>query len=324
MAKRTVYSYKIELIRSSREAALAAIQIYNNPLIAFKTESFIVLMIIAWTYLLHAYYRANNVEYRYYKMGPTRRRFDKVNGRYKYWELTRCLNEPTCPLDRDTKNNLHFLIGLRNQIEHTRAIELDTYLSGRYQACVLNYNHYLKTWFGEKYGLDEYVSYSLQFFKMSFQQAQAMAEYEARTPNSIKSYIAQFDDNLSNDELNSDRYSYRILFKKKLTGKREQADTVIEFVGSESELAEDIPKEHWVQKEVEKPKYLPSRVVKIAHEKGFTNFKMHHHTILWKKEDAKNPAKGYGTVVGTTWYWYERWVDLVLTYLAKTYPNVQN
>ena len=35
---------------------LSAVQIYNNPLIGFKTESFIVLSLIAWTYLLHAYY----------------------------------------------------------------------------------------------------------------------------------------------------------------------------------------------------------------------------------------------------------------------------
>ncbi|HAT9142573.1 TPA: DUF3644 domain-containing protein, partial [Legionella pneumophila subsp. pneumophila] len=55
--KRSVFSIKNELIKKSQEAALAAIQLYNNPLITFKSESFIVLMNIAWTYLLHAYFR---------------------------------------------------------------------------------------------------------------------------------------------------------------------------------------------------------------------------------------------------------------------------
>ncbi|HAT8441665.1 TPA: DUF3644 domain-containing protein, partial [Legionella pneumophila] len=50
--KRSVFSIKNELIKKSQEAALAAIQLYNNPLITFKSESFIVLMNIAWTYLL--------------------------------------------------------------------------------------------------------------------------------------------------------------------------------------------------------------------------------------------------------------------------------
>ncbi|CZK13457.1 Protein of uncharacterised function (DUF3644) [Legionella pneumophila] len=63
--KRSVFSIKNELIKKSQEAALAAIQLYNNPLITFKSESFIVLMNIAWTYLLHAYFRKNNIEYRY-------------------------------------------------------------------------------------------------------------------------------------------------------------------------------------------------------------------------------------------------------------------
>jgi hypothetical protein len=33
---------KIDLIMKSREAMLSAVQVYNNPLILFKTESFIV------------------------------------------------------------------------------------------------------------------------------------------------------------------------------------------------------------------------------------------------------------------------------------------
>ncbi|MBI4181289.1 MAG: DUF3644 domain-containing protein [Chloroflexi bacterium] len=324
--RRTIYSHKLELIRSSGEAALAAIQIYNNPLITFKTENFIVLMIIAWTYLLHAYYRAKRIEYRYYEMSQNKKRrtFVRLDGQYKYWELSRCLNVEACPLDKDTKNNLLFLVGLRNQIEHSRAIELDTYLSGRYQACALNYNHYLKTLFGSKYELDEYLTYSIQFAEISDQQASVIAESEARIPLSIRSYITQFDEFLSNEEFSSDRYSYRILFIKKLTGKRGQADRVIEYVDPDSDLAKNIAKEYWVQKEVEKPKYIPSQVINIAREAGFTSFGMHQHTQLWKNEDAKNPAKGYGVLVANKqWYWHQRWVDFVLERLRTTDPETR-
>lgn len=54
---RRIFSVTRELLAKSREAALAAVQIFNNPQITFKSEVFIVLMNIAWTYLLHAYYR---------------------------------------------------------------------------------------------------------------------------------------------------------------------------------------------------------------------------------------------------------------------------
>lgn len=55
---RSVKSKKDELIKKSREAIMAAIQIYNNPQITFKSETFITFSIIAWTYPLSR--RANS------------------------------------------------------------------------------------------------------------------------------------------------------------------------------------------------------------------------------------------------------------------------
>ena len=117
---------KLELLRKSREAALNAVQTFNNPLTTFKAETFIVLMVIAWTYLLHAYYRREGVEYRYYERRPKRRKFNRTKtGAYKYWELGKCLGVSACPLDDPTKSNLHFLIGLRNEIEHHQSVGSD-------------------------------------------------------------------------------------------------------------------------------------------------------------------------------------------------------
>lgn len=39
---------------------------------------------------------------------------------------------------------------------------------------------------------------------------------------------------------------------------------------------------------------------------------MDSHTKLWKKLDARKPAKGYGAVaVGKTWCWYDTWLNRV-------------
>ena len=57
MARTRSPSVKKGLLQKSREAALNGVQSFNNPLTFFKTETFIVLMVIAWTYLLHAHYR---------------------------------------------------------------------------------------------------------------------------------------------------------------------------------------------------------------------------------------------------------------------------
>ncbi len=58
---RKISSIRKELIQKSKESMLTAVQIFNNPNIQFKSESFIVLAIIAWTYLLHAHCRAKRL-----------------------------------------------------------------------------------------------------------------------------------------------------------------------------------------------------------------------------------------------------------------------
>jgi hypothetical protein len=60
---RTVGSVSNELIKKSREAALAAVQVFNNPAITFKSEIFVVMMVISWTYLLHAHFRKQGIEF---------------------------------------------------------------------------------------------------------------------------------------------------------------------------------------------------------------------------------------------------------------------
>ena len=71
MTKKRRPRIKTQLLEKSREAALNAVQTYNNPLTTFKSESFIVLMNIAWMYLLHSYYHSEGVEYRYYEKGTS-------------------------------------------------------------------------------------------------------------------------------------------------------------------------------------------------------------------------------------------------------------
>ena len=106
---RRIGSIRTELITKSREAMLTAVQIFNNPSIQFKSESFIVLAIIAWTYMLHAYYRTKGIDYRYYMDRGKRKKYDRTkNGAFKFWELARCLNDHQSPIDKVTKTNLFF------------------------------------------------------------------------------------------------------------------------------------------------------------------------------------------------------------------------
>jgi hypothetical protein len=316
--KRTIFSEKRDLIFKAREAMLSAVQIYNNPLITFKTESFIVLSMIAWTYLLHAYYRSKNIDYRYYSQTGKRKKYMRnSDGTIRYWDLKECISKATSPIDKNTTNNLEFLIGLRNQIEHKKANGLDSYLSARYQACALNFNHYLKNLYGDKLGLDQSLALSLQFAELDYEQSKIIKDKEDLIPQNITSYIAAFDSRLSQEETQNERFAYRLLFAKFTAKRKGQADRVVEFIDPKSELAKNISTEYWVKEQTEKDKFSATQVIQKVREAGFKDFGMHKHTQLWQKNDGKNPNKGFGTMVVKTWYWYQNWIDYVIGELKK-------
>jgi hypothetical protein len=238
------------------------------------------------------------------------------HGAYKRWELEQCLNEARCPIDKDTANNLRFLIGLRHEIEHQMTHALDAWLGGRYQACALNYNIYVKKLFGERCGLDRHLTLCIQFVEMTEEQL-AGKRPEADIPARLRAYIAEFDGGLSPEEANSERFSYRLLFTRKLVNRPGQADKVVEFLDPSSEAAKAIDKEYWVKKEVDRPKFRPTDVVAAAHKAGFKKLNLYsNHAAMWRAEDAKNPGKGYGVDVAGTWYWYQSWIDRVLELCA--------
>lgn len=315
MRNRKLKSISSELLKKSKESALAAVQIFNNPNMLFKSESFVVLIIIAWTYLLHSYYKSKKIDYRYYEVKNKRKKFDKTkNGSYKYWELEKCLKYENSPIDKDTSDNLRFLIGLRHEIEHQMTTKIDDLLSARFQACCLNYNNYLKKLFNDE-GIDKYLSFSIQFSSITKEQKDLLKD--SNLPKNILNYIEAFDDNLSQDEFNSPRFSYRVLFIPKLANHKGQADKLIEFVKSDSELAQGTNKTYAVLKETEKDKFLPKHIVELMKNKGYKNFSIHKHTDLWKGKNAKDPSLNYGVEVEEKWYWYKKWVDEVERYCQE-------
>ena len=312
MTDRKIPRIKTQLLQKSREAALNAVQTFNNPLTTFKTETFIILMNIAWMYLLHAYYRREGVEYRYYKSGPNRRKFARTQlGAYKYWELKRCLKDEACPLDEPTKLNLNFLIGLRHEIEHHMSAGVDEQLSGRYMACCLNYERYICDLFGEKYSLDKVVAFTLQF--RDFTKPTSSEINAAPFSPNVANYLQEFDRKLSEEDMNSQYFRCRFLFTPVVTSKSAQSDRVIEFVPFNSDMGREINDkyEQVMLREVERPKHKPGAIVNMMNKEGYPLFNMYRHTQLWKKMDGRNSGKGYGVEIAGNWYWYDRWVNEV-------------
>lgn len=131
----------------------------------------------------------------------------------------------------------------------------------------------------------------------------------ARLTSNVRNYIAEFEDALSENELKSNRYAYRVLYAPIIANRKGQADSVIEFVKPNSELACEI--ERVLIKETEKPKFRPNEIVKQLRNEGYPKFTISCHTRLWQENNANSSAKGYGTEVSGQWYWYQNWLNFV-------------
>ena len=272
-----------ELLDKSKEAMVSAIQIYNNPLIKFKSEMFIITAIISWTYLMHAYYSKKSIDYRYFHMKGKRKRYDRTkNGAYKHWELERCINEQASPLDKGTANNLRFLIGIRHEIigirheiEHQKTDSIDEYIGAKLQACALNYNREIIKMFGDKHSIKDNLSLAIQFSPISPEQEQLLRkESTNEIPTNVRNFIATFESKLDDEELKSLYYSYRIVYIPIQVNRANQADKAIEFISPDSDKAKDV--ERVLVKAVEKAKFLPGDIVKMMNEEGYSTFSMHY------------------------------------------------
>lgn len=304
--KRRVGSVAMELVKKAREAMLTAVQIYNNPQIEFKSELYITTAVIAWTYLLHSFYRKKGIEYRQFRQAGKRRHFLTTTfGAKRHWGLQECLGSTECPLDNIVKKNLSFLLGIRHEIEHQMTTRIDDQLSAKFQAAALNFNATIKKLFGERFSLDSEQAFSIQFSGIDEESAKVLFA-EPDLPQNIRSFVVQFENGMTQVEYDDPRFSYRVAFVRKTTSSKSAADKVIQFVQAGTDAATELNKVFL--KETEKTKYRPSTIVKQMKAEGYTKFGMKQHTDLWKERDARNPKYQFGVQVEGSWFWYEAWL----------------
>ncbi len=299
-----------ELLIKAREAMIAAVHTFNSAGLHFRAELFIVTSIIAWTYLLHAYYRRETVDHRYYHTVNGVREVETTTGRAeKFWELGKCLRSNRCPLDKGTRQNLEFLLELRHEIEPRSTTRIDDAISAKLQACCINFNDTIKTLFGLQFGLERRLPLALQFMTFGADQ-RAVLKKAGSLPRNIETIMDAFHARLSPEEQSDPHFAYRVAFVQKTANRAGGADEAIEFIKPGSEEAAQINRV--LLKEVEKPKYRPNQIVKAMKDEGYVRFAVHWHSELWRSLRAKEPAKGYGVQLSDgQWYWYETWLNRV-------------
>lgn len=298
-----------ELLIKAREAMIAAVHTFNSAGLTFRAELFIVTAVIAWTYVLHAWFRREGIDYRHNRNeGGRTVVVTTPSGAEKYWDLSHCLKQERCPLESGVKDNLFFLLDLRHEIEHRSTSRIDEAVSAKLQACCINFNDFIRGVFGAQYGLERRLPIALQFVTFSPDQRSVLKK-AGGLPRNVEMMMDGFEGRLTPEQQADPRYAFRVFMVGRTANRAPGADLAVQIVPAGSEVAE---KFNIALKEVEKKKYLPGEVVRAMQEEGWPRFTMDSHTRLWKRLNAKDPAKGYGAIaVGTTWCWYENWLKRV-------------
>lgn len=297
-----------ELLIKAREAMVAAVHIFNGAGLTFRAELFIVTSIIAWTYLLHAWFRREGIDYRYVKSDGSVQKTKQ--GEDCYWELGKCVRHTRCPLAKGIITNLDFLLELRHEIEHRSTNRIDDAVSAKLQACCINFNDAIKTLFGPQYGLERRLPIALQFVTFSSDQ-RAVLKKASYLPAHIESMMDAFHHGLTDEELADPHFAYRVAFVPKTGNRVSSSDLAVEFIKPGSEEAREI--NSVLLKEVDKHRYTATQVVELMHAEGYPRFSQQSHTNLWKSLDAKDRAKGFGRTgdYRNTWVWYDSWLARV-------------
>jgi uncharacterized protein DUF3644 len=294
-----------DALEKARDSGLLAVEVYNKPAVSFKSGGYITLMVIAWTSLFHAIFFQKRVKPYYRKES---RRFEKVDGDFKHWELDRCLKEYYgSDIGNPVRKNLELFIPLRNKIEHRSMPELDSSIFGECQAMLLNFDELLEREFGTQYCLRECLSFSLQLFPSAANLVDAVKRNPSTKP--VVEFLQRYRSTISADVQASGKYAFKAFLIQVANHPSENA-TPIRFIHYDK-LSEEEKKQVSQLAAIVKVKQVPilnlnlmkaAEVVKKVQQKlgnpkvtrsgaEGDKFTLGTHTACWKRYKVRPSLK---------------------------------
>ncbi len=320
-----------ELLKKSKESVLSAVQIYNNPLSKFRTESYIVHMMIAWNSLLQATFLNKGQEI--YEKDRTGH-YIVIEDRKKTISTEKLMSQYFTDNRDPVYLNLDFIIKLRNEIEHAVYVDIEKVgidLFGECQSLLLNYEETLIREFGEGEMIQNKIGLSIQFSKqLSPEQLATQIEPMKSYNLNIKKFIEAYRDGISTDIYNDDRYRLSIYMVPKVSNNKHKNDIPVIFDRNVKIDVDEIKsgKVGFMTVKYESVKVpsrdffklKPSDVVRLVKEQtGRTNFTITQHIKCWVKYEAR--PRGKDPSIQNDWCMFDeahgdyvysqKWVDFL-------------
>jgi hypothetical protein len=286
------------LLQKARESAILAVETYNRPMASFRSGAYVVLMIIAWTSLFQAIFLRRNTKPYYRRAGS--RRYQRVEGDFKRWELTECLRQFYKDENPPVRKNLDFFIALRNKIEHRSLPQLDTEIFGECQAMLLNFEALLSDVFGDRYAIRCGLTFALQFARSASRSHEASRDKpEQKSFKTVKVFVDQFRSSLSTEIQSDLGYSFKVFLVPKIGNHAAKDAVAVEWVKYDPSKPDEM-KEYEKVVAMIKPKEVqvanlnlikPGRVVEEVKNAIAKPFNMHHHILCYRHFNVR-PPKG--------------------------------
>lgn len=283
------------LVAKSRESALAAIRVYNDPIGGYRSETFIVLMAIAWNSLFQAIMEQDGDDYYEYDKDGQQ---VIIGGQIKV-KRTRDLMLHVIPERNAVQANLDFFLKLRHSISHRYLPALDIQIASEAQAMLLNYENLLIEHFGGEAGLAEQLLVPLQLSGFRDVAAgQSLKQAQAKLPVDVQDFLNRHREQVSDEVLCSPEYALRIFFVPITANRERSADAVSRFV-KPGTTPPEVEKALQRLAVVTKPKqvpvasgdlFKPSEVVDLVGAHLPFRFKMDTHTHSWRYYNVRPPG----------------------------------
>ena len=285
------------LLAKSRESALAAVRVYNDPDARFRTETFIVLMVIAWNSLLQSMLERSNVDY--YERDKHGAQI-VVGGRGKVLGTWQLVHLALAGDDyRAVRANLDFFLRLRDQISHRYLPALDVAVTGEAQSMLLNFENLLVAQFGEEAALGDRLAVPLQLSGFRNEgPLRSLRKAQAKLPTDVSDFLASHRTGVDDDVLASSEYCLQIFFVPVTANRERSADAVVRFVPPDKvtpELEKQLSKTGVVTKRRITPVasadlLTPTEVMNLVAERLPYRFTMDTHIRCWKHYAVRPPS----------------------------------
>ena len=280
---------EFRLLAKSRESALAGIRAYNDPLAGFRSETFILLMVIAWNSLFQAILEVAHVDY-YARDGDGHQVV--INGRPKVketWELVQlALPEPERAAMRA---NLDFFLGLRHRIAHRYLPALDIAIVSEAQAMLLNFEKVIVEHFGEESALGDRLTVPLQLSGFRDRdRMRSLKQAQAQLPTDVHDFLCRHRQEVPEHVLRNPEYALQVFFVPVTANRERSADAIVRFIPPgeiSQELSEELARLAVVPKPRQVPVasgdlFRPSEVVNLVKERLPFRFTTDTHQRVWK------------------------------------------